>query len=70
MLTLCMLDNFSYAFDVVSIKIFKKCIQEHYQLECQFFTVWIQIKTYVLSVLICLQKYQQTTKDASSKERE
>ena len=51
------------------INFFKKIFQEHYQ--CQ--TVWIQIRTDILSVLIWAQtvcrNYQQTTKVTASKEK-
>ena len=68
-----MLGNFSCLCGLLTfflqIYLFKKFFQEHYQ--CQ--TVWIQVRTYVSSVLIWVQTvckgYQRTTKVADSKER-
>ena len=52
------------------INVFKTVFQEHYQRQ----TVWIEIRTDILSVLILVQTvckgYQQTTKATTSKEQQ
>ena len=71
--TLCMLDNLScfccHLQTFFKIKFFKKFFHEH--LECQ--TVWTQIKTGILSVVIRVQTvcqgYQLTTKVSACMER-
>ena len=77
-LTFCMLDNPFHAFDVVGCFFFffskltfsKHIFQEHYQSTRQ--TIWIQIRTDVLSVLKWAQNvckgYKQTAKVAISRQ--